>query len=78
MKFITRPIKFVCACPFYLFATFATLVILCCARVIDWLYPESKTSVNFMRALLGFNASHVEITDTGTTRAKAMGIKIYK
>lgn len=94
MQFVTKPAKFVLAFIPYVVAIIATFFMMLSARCIDWIYPESKTSVNFMRAILGFNSSPVEMTEKPSQvpvppppvnsplalqrQRKVMGIRIYR
>jgi hypothetical protein len=71
-----KPIKFICALPFYLVAVVAVFFIMLSARVIDYIYPDSKTSISFIRMLLGFNTSAESIDPSPKTTFEK--IKIYR
>lgn len=79
MQHITRPFKFICSAPFYLVAYVALLLVMICIRVIDFIYPDRKASMTFVRELMGFNSSHVEIDGVNKEPpARPMGLKVYK
>lgn len=79
MQYITRPLKFVCSVPFYVIAYVALLFVMICIRVIDYIYPDSKASMTFVRELMGFNSSHVEIEGGNKEPpSRPMGLKVYK
>lgn len=71
-----RLIKFLFAIPFYVIAVIAVLFMLLAARVIDYIYPDSKTSITFMRMLLGFNTSAESID--ASPKSTFEKVKIYR
>lgn len=75
-----RFLKFICALPCYAVAVFAAMFMMLAAKGIDKLYPETKTSVTFMRTLMGFNASPVDMSSVAPPLAtgRLSGPRIYK